>query len=616
MKRTWSGFWETHRQGIRLLKIIKRLDRNLLPLSILQAVTETALPYITLILSAGMVDFLLEKNFEGALRRAMLMVGLVFVGEALVALINYRATVSRSMLQDRLGMLVREKGMELDYGTMNDPEVLKVIGDVEWAAQFKGGLGFLLREYRELLRNLLTSLTAVGLTAAMCLKPPTEATGILGFAAHPAVTALCLLAAWAFGVYATRGQVARIKKMEEEIADIHSGIERQGSYWSNEVFLNPESGKTVRVNGMEKLLAHKYEAWDRESNQVYYAMGRSRARKIHAEGLESGLFSVAAYLMVLIKVLTKAVSVGSFAQYAGALLQFNQANNKLLWSESEIALLVKLLKPMADFLDRENPMAKGSIHVEKRNDNAYELEFHDVGFRYPGSETFSLRHVSGKLSLKKKMAVVGLNGAGKTTFIKLLCRLYDPTEGYITLNGIDIRKYHYEEYQRLFGVVFQNFHLFGASVKENVAVSEKTEEDRVEACLKQAGVLEFVHSLPEGADTVIEKGDENGVDLSGGQAQKMAIARALYRDAPFVILDEPTAALDPLSEAEIYERFHEMVAEKTSVYISHRMSSCRFCDEILVFHKGSVAERGSHEELLKKGGLYQKLWNAQAQYYA
>lgn len=547
---------------------------------------------------------------------AVLMVGLVLLAELLLAVANKAVFVGRNMLQEQLQMLIRKKGMELDYTTMNDPDVLKIINDAEWACRFKGGLGTLLRNYRILLNHLLTLATAVALTVSLCIKAPVKSEGFLSVLAHPAVTASCLILAWLFGTFVTRGQVIKVKKLEEETTEKLVDSERRTGYWNADVFSDTESGKTIRVNGMRDFIVNIFTAWESDSDTVYRDMHRSQFMKIRAEGLESGGFSVAAYLLVLAKVLTKAISVGSFAQYAGALLQFNQAKGKLLWSESEIAVLVHVLTPMADFLDRENAMVKGSIHIEKRNDNVYELEFHDVGFRYPGSEEFSLRHVSGKLSLKKKMAVVGPNGAGKTTFIKLLCRLYDPTEGYITLNGIDIRKYDYMEYLKMFGVVFQNFHLFGASVKENVAASGEFEESRVIDCLRQAGVLDFVETLPQGVDTVIERGDEEGIDLSGGQSQKISIARALYKDAPFVILDEPTAALDPLSEAEIYERFHEMVADKTSVYISHRMSSCRFCDEILVFHKGTVVERGGHEELLEKGGLYQKLWSAQAQYYA
>ena len=215
------------------------------------------------------------------------------------------------------------------------------------------------------------------------------------------------------------------------------------------------------------------------------------------------------------------------------------------------------------------------------------------------------------------IGIAGGTGSGKTTMIKLLCRLYDPTEGYITLNGIDITKYDYEDYLALFSVVFQDFRLFSFSLGENVACTQDYDADKVLSCLNIAGMKERVSSLPDGLKSVIYKDfDENGIEISGGEAQKIAIARALYKDAPFVILDEPTASLDPIAEYEIYSRFNDMVENKTAVYISHRLSSCRFCDKIAVFHEGEMIQFGSHEDLLKDtNGKYYELWNAQAQYY-
>ena len=222
-----------------------------------------------------------------------------------------------------------------------------------------------------------------------------------------------------------------------------------------------------------------------------------------------------------------------------------------------------------------------------------------------------------KFDIGKRLAVVGMNGSGKTTFIKLLCRLYDPTEGVILLNGIDIRKYNYREYMDIFSVVFQDFKLFALKLGENVAASVSYEQDRVVDCLEKAGFSERLAKLENGIETYLYKDyQKDGVEVSGGEAQKIAIARALYKDAPFIVLDEPTAALDPIAEAEIYSKFDEIAGDKTAIYISHRLSSCKFCDEILVFHKGAVIQQGTHEELVADTqGKYHELWHAQAQYY-
>ena len=215
------------------------------------------------------------------------------------------------------------------------------------------------------------------------------------------------------------------------------------------------------------------------------------------------------------------------------------------------------------------------------------------------------------------MAVVGENGSGKTTFIKLLCRLYDPTEGEILLNGKDIKEYDYKEYMSIFSVIFQDFTLLPFSLAQNVSASESYDEEKVVDCLNKAGFADRLSTLPDGINTVIYKDfKKNGVDVSGGEAQKIAIARALYKNSPFIILDEPTAALDPLAEFEIYSKFNEMVGRKTAIFISHRLSSCRFCDDIAVFDDGRLIQRGSHKTLIAEGGKYGELWNAQAQYYA
>ena len=255
--------------------------------------------------------------------------------------------------------------------------------------------------------------------------------------------------------------------------------------------------------------------------------------------------------------------------------------------------------------------------MEKRDDNEFEIEFRDVSFRYPGSETDALKHLSFRFKLGTKLAVVGMNGSGKSTMIKLLCRLYDPTEGEILLNGINIQKYDYDEYMSLFSVVFQDFQLFSFTLGENVASSRNYDRVKAQRCLKQAGFGQRLSQLPKGLDTYLNQDfDQSGVTMSGGEAQKIALARALYKDAPFMILDEPTAALDPMAEYEIYTRFNDMVGRKTAVYISHRLSSCRFCDEIAVFHEGKLVQYGTHSQLLADpNGQYYALWTAQAQYY-
>ncbi len=249
--------------------------------------------------------------------------------------------------------------------------------------------------------------------------------------------------------------------------------------------------------------------------------------------------------------------------------------------------------------------------------DSYELKLENVTFRYPGTENNIFENVNLTIRPGEKLAVVGLNGAGKTTLVLLLGGFYDPDEGRVLLNGTDIREFNRDEYYGLFSAVFQEFSLPDVTIGEQVAQQTKDiDTDRVWDCLDKAGLTEFVKQLPEGLHT--HMGREvylDGILLSGGQTQRLVLARALYKDGPILLLDEPTAALDPIAENDIYRKYNEMTAEKTAVFISHRLASTRFCDRILFIADGGIAEEGTHEELLALGGKYAKLFEVQSRYY-
>lgn len=251
----------------------------------------------------------------------------------------------------------------------------------------------------------------------------------------------------------------------------------------------------------------------------------------------------------------------------------------------------------------------GSEHVKQLEDHI--VEFEDVSFAYPGTDRLVLEHVNLRLSGKERVALVGQNGCGKSTLIKLLCRLYEPSEGRILLDGVDIRMIVREEYMDFLAVVFQDYQIFAATLGENIALNTQADEAGIRKAIEE---IELGITAP---DTPLRRDlEENGVEVSGGEGQKIAIARALYKNAPVVILDEPTAALDPLAESGIYEKFGTLVEDKLAMFISHRLSSCRFCDRILVLQGGKIVQDGSHEELAgQEGGLYREMWEAQRQYY-
>ncbi len=323
-----------------------------------------------------------------------------------------------------------------------------------------------------------------------------------------------------------------------------------------------------------------------------------------------------AYLYLGALAILGKISIGTFSQLISASGTLYTAVNNAIFGFQNIVKFTNYGHELVKFMNYPAYLEKGDRKIERMS-GEHTIEFKDVSFTYPNTSVQILKHVSIKLKTGDKLSVVGLNGAGKTTFIKLLCRLYDVDEGEILFDGVNIKDYDYDEYMKLFSVVFQDFRLLAFTVKDNILLGKEDESGRVEALLEQVGLKNKVDGLPKGADTTMFRFfDKDGVELSGGEQQKLALARALYKDAPVVILDEPTAALDPIAEYEIYRQFNDIVGGKTAVYISHRLSSCKFCDKIAVFSGGTIAEYGTHDELVKKkNGIYAEMFHAQAQYY-
>jgi len=330
------------------------------------------------------------------------------------------------------------------------------------------------------------------------------------------------------------------------------------------------------------------------------------------------LLSISVYLFLGYKVLvTNTINFGDFTFLSGVVYQFNTSIGSLVKTLIKYVNDAKYIEGYISFMNLKSRFNEG-LQQHFNRSGEYEIIFENVSFIYPGQETYALKDINIRIESGVKLAVVGENGAGKTTFIKLLLRLYDPTEGRILLNGTDIRDINHEEYMSLFSAVFQDFKLFAFTLKENVAAlqTENVGDECIHDVLKQAGLYQKTCMLKYGLDTNLFRiFDNEGVELSGGEQQKLAIARALYKDADIIILDEPTATLDPRSEYEIYKSFNDLTSNKTAVYISHRLSSTRFCDAIAVFDNGSIIQYGTHNCLMNSGGKYEELFNMQSRFF-
>ncbi len=328
------------------------------------------------------------------------------------------------------------------------------------------------------------------------------------------------------------------------------------------------------------------------------------------------LRNVLAYVYLINLVLSGGLSAPAFLLYFTAVSGFTQWVTGILREYAAVRKECKDIAVTMEFLDAPEPFKfAGGKEIPKAK--TYELRLDHVSFHYPGAEKNLFTDLNLTIRPGEKLAVVGLNGAGKTTLVKLLCGFYDPDEGRVLLNGEDIRQYNRQDYYTLLSAVFQDFSVMDATVAENVAQSrEGIDLARVEDCLSKAGLTEFVASLPKGADTIVGRNVYlDGTLFSGGQTQRLMLARALYKNGPVLILDEPTAALDPLAESDIYQKYNSMTAGRTSIFISHRLASTRFCDRILFLADGRIAEEGTHETLLSRGGKYAELFDIQSRYY-
>ena len=382
---------------------------------------------------------------------------------------------------------------------------------------------------------------------------------------------------------------------------------------------NTRLGKDVRIFGLGPWLSELTDKYARLNRDFRLRVRMSELRAEALDVLLAFLRNAAAYGWLIVLALRGELSAAEFVLYFTAVSGFTQWVTGIFTGLNTLYQQSLDLSAYREWMGTEEPFKfEDGKPLPVKPDHLYTLELRDVSFRYPGADRDTLSHVNLTIRPGEKLAVVGKNGAGKTTLIKLLCGLYDPTEGQVLLDGEDIRKYDRRDYYRHFSAVFQQFSVLAGTVAENVAQVQDGDVDRPRMweCLSRAGVADKIRELPQGENTHL--GREvylDGVDLSGGQLQRLMLARALYKNAPVVVLDEPTAALDPLAERDLYQRYSDLTGNRTSVYISHRLASTRFCDRVLLIENGGIAEEGTHEALLKQGGRYAYLFNLQSQYY-
>ena len=619
MKKTLSDLLLT-------LSVLKKDYPFLKTVCVADAVSTALLPYVNLFFFARILQLLMAQAFDSALFHAAVMIALTLLLGLTHKTCDRKKQEWYPTMQESVSRQFSDKAFVMEYDHLERTETLDRIRSAEYLVNGSGGFDRATEIFTSLLSSFVSvicSLLFIGRLFFLSsdvfrLNDPWLLMLLAGFL----LVAVC-------GAFVSRRMSALYSDLMEKNA--HSNA--VSGYLIN-AGLRRSNQKEIKLYRMDDLLiSHFRNSFEKETLPIYLTYARASGRTTAVLAMMNAIYAAAGFLFVGMRALDGAIPVSDVLLYTGALQRLTSAVETLVRSFMEAKMHTAYLLRFYEFIHAEPMHYTGTLPVEKRTDGDYELEFRDVSFTYPDTEEEVLSHVNLKFRVGRKLALVGRNGAGKSTVVKLLCRLYEPTSGEILLNAIDIRKYDYAEYTSIFAPVFQDFRLFSLPVRENITCGREEEttphpspsvtpspqgegkDMRMWEALEKAGIAARVREMKDGADTLLYHDNGEGVDVSGGEAQRLAIARAWYKDAPFLILDEPTAALDPLTEAQIYENFNELVGSKTAIYISHRMSSCKFCDEIVVFDQGRIVEQGTHDTLLSSDGVYARLYNTQAAYY-
>lgn len=605
---------EITKRGYRLLHTY---TPGLIRAKTVSAVVEGLFPFVSIWFSAQIINELMgERRQEVFLGYILVVTGIHFLFSMIKNVSDKVGDEKEADMWNQFRKIFTDKQLSMDYADLENQEIQKQKQKAEENLfMFGNGLGQLVWNSSDLARVVTGIIASVSLTVSL-FKAKSGNKVMDSWLWIPAILAVMILLGYVYYLLEKKENYVFAKWTEGTV-----WFNRTFQFFGHELYDNTRRAKDVRIYGQEKMAEREFEkmeAHNEEDNAYLNKMSFYKGFTYLAKGTGSAL----CYLFVVTKAALGAFGTGSIVQYVGAFTELANHVGFLMLSYLENRIYTEHLEKLFEYLDLPNNKYQGKLPVEKNffcndGENDYEIEFRNVSFKYPGSDTYVLNHINTRLSIGKKQAFVGTNGAGKTTFVKLLCRLYDPTEGEILLNGIDIKKYDYEEYMSLFAFVFQDFKLFSFTLGQNIAANKNYDRNRVEECIKKVSFYDRYLAMEEGLDTYLYQDiSEKGLEISGGEAQKIALARALYKGTPMIVLDEPTAALDPFAEARVYEDFSLMVEHKTAIYISHRLSSCRFCDEITVFDSGRIVQKGTHTELVKdKTGQYFALWNAQARYY-
>ena len=591
------------------IKLLWAMDRKFPVIVILQGGLNALLFYLPVLLVARILDLLVYRE-NSADPVSIAVVGLVGIWllKGVKALLEKEMKTRSYQIAMRFETLVPVNTLNISFSDLESDYAkemrARILADRSWGSGFFG--------VADKFCNLCNS--GFELLGSVIMLIPV-AMQVSGSAAGKVAAALLFnigLAVVGASVYAKWYQ-----KKESAAMNQMTQAEKDSRFWymdeGGSGAIGAQSLKDIFMYRAKKMIQKTIDTEREGVRKNVFTIARINSAGGLGTGMIQGILLCVSYYCVLALAIAGTITVGMVLRYAQAIFQACMSVSASIRLAGEFRTDVGRIASTLEYLNLEAEKTKGDSFTEMTKGV---IEFRNVSFRYPGTKELVLDHVSLKIEPSEKIAVVGKNGSGKTTLVKLLCRLYEPEEGEILWNGKNIREYDLKEWQKIFAIVFQDYSLLSLTLGQNVAASEQYEAERAKEVLQLAGFGERLNKLKKGLETVVyPEYEQDGVSFSGGEEQKIAIARAIYKGGQICILDEPTAALDPVSESRVYESFDEIVKGKTAVYISHRLSSCKFSDRIFVLDNGKIAESGTHEALLSQNGLYAQLWQAQAQYY-
>jgi ABC-type multidrug transport system fused ATPase/permease subunit len=589
--------------NVKCFKMFFSLSWKLCPSYIIALVTSTLLGsgqiWANIILPKFLID---ELTGERSMQMLVLWGGLIVASNLLFGFLNNTmkkiTSVKNVEVKEKFDKAFSEKIMKVEFSYLENPYYLDLKEKAVFATNNQGTMRNLVISLAGMLKSLFT---IIGLMAVMFT---------LSW-----VLVVVLIATVGLMLLIQKSVMSYQVKFFNEIIPVN----RKYGYYMGLCELD-KIQKDIRLYGMSEMLSDRVTEYNKEINSWFTKFYLTMGKYLGIYSIINDLQAAIAYgyvgLRVVMARLGNIISIGSFTMYVSSAISFAASSVEMGKNVVTVMQMIGYLQPFMEFMSLpDEDSIQGTVPFQGEIES---IRFEKVSFKYPGSEKMVIEDISFSINKGEKISIVGLNGAGKTTLIKLICRLYHPTSGTIYINDKDIFEYEHSSYMKQLSAVFQDYKLFDFSIEENITGKDPGGDTlRAEELIEQVGLKEKMQELPNGIKSLFGKAyDESGIEMSGGQGQKVAIARALYKGGSLIILDEPTSALDPLAEAEIYENFNSLIGGRTAIYISHRMSSSVFCDRILVLNKGGIEDYDTHRSLMeKKNSMYYKLFNAQAVNY-